>query len=403
LDNISYHPVCMPQRCPALTDKAIRALKPGERRYQVADTEVTGLALRVSRSKKTWVLIGRFGRHPTRRKLGEYPDMSLTKARDEARRWRTALSEGKIPAVEHAREVRRRREHTFASVCDDYFADIKRRGLRRAESVESEMRRELVARWGTRGLCDIDRADVLAVIDETMERSQWQAHHVFSYASRLFNWALERDVYALERSPCDRLRPAKIIGTKEPRTRILSDIELRALWAICPQLDYPIGPLVRLLMLSGQRRSEVAEARWSEITGDVWTISHERMKAKSAHVVPLVPEAVALLAELPRFNGGDYVFSSFHGKSPVNGFTKAKIRIDELMPRVNAGWVLHDIRRTMRTHLSALPGVSDLVRELVIGHTKPGLHKVYDQYAYLDEKRLALTLWTERLRRIVNV
>src|SRR6185312_12016560 len=99
------------------------------------------------------------------------------------------------------------------------------------------------------------------------------------------------------------------------------------------------------LMLTGQRRSEVAEARWSEITGDLWTIPDDRMKAKATHIVPWVPEAVALLGELPRFNGGEYVFTSTFGKMPVKGFVKAKARIDELMPRVNAGWVLHDIRR----------------------------------------------------------
>jgi integrase len=386
----------MPSRCPALTDRAIRALEPRERRYQVADTEVTGLALRVSRTKKTWVMVARFGRHPTRRRLGHFPEMTLAQARDEARKWRVSLSNGKDPTVERARE-RRRREHSFASVCDDYIADIKRRGLRRAHEAEREIKRELVSRWGKRAICDIDKADVLAVIDETLERSSWQAHHVFAYMSRIFNWALERDAYGIDRSPCDRLRPAKLIGAKEPRTRILTDAELKALWVACLSLDYPIGPLVRMLMLTGQRRSEVANAQWSEINGDVWTIPHQRMKAKSAHVVPLVPEVVAMLDALPRFACG-YVFT--YGKGPVNSFSKVKLRIDEAVG--SNGWVLHDIRRTMRTHLSGIAGISDLVRELVIGHTKPGLHRVYDQYAYLDEKREALNLWTSKFTQIVS-
>src|SRR5207253_10925052 len=97
-------------------------------------------------------------------------------------------------------------------------------------------------------------------------------------------------------------------------------------------------------------------------------------------------------------------FSTTFGKSAVNGFSKAKVALDramaaELSARVEP-FVIHDIRRTMRTGLSALP-VSDLVRELVIGHTKPGLHKVYDQHAYLDEKRRALDLYAARLREII--
>jgi integrase len=189
------------------------------------------------------------------------------------------------------------------------------------------------------------------------------------------------------------MRPSKIIGVKEPRTRILSDDELRALWRAAHQLGYPLGPLVQLLMLTGQRRSEVAGARWREIDLDkrLWSIPHERMKAGAAHVVPLTDDAIAVLKDLPRFNRGDHLFSTTFGANAINGFSKGKRRIDAAMTaelgHAAVPWVLHDIRRTMRTHLSALP-VPDLVRELVIGHTKPGLHKVYDQHAYLDEKRL---------------
>src|SRR5262249_27243433 len=113
----------------------------------------------------------------------------------------------------------------------------------------------------------------------------------------------------------------------------------------------------------------------------------------------------------------DYLFSSTFGAKAINGFSKAKKRLDRQMLRALKAmarlrnenpkhtklepFVLHDIRRTMRTGLSALP-VPDLVRELVIGHPKPGLHKVYDQYAYLDEKRRALELWAARLRDVVE-
>jgi integrase len=141
------------------------------------------------------------------------------------------------------------------------------------------------------------------------------------------------------------------------------------------------------------------------------------MKADAAHVVPLTDEVVSLLKSLPRFRNGEFLFSTTFGKKPVNGFSKAKDRADNLMlkeARKRAEvlgndpdkvkldeWRIHDIRRTMRTGLSALP-VADMVRELVIAHTRPGLHKVYDQYAYLDEKRRALELWTARLRSIVT-
>jgi integrase len=141
------------------------------------------------------------------------------------------------------------------------------------------------------------------------------------------------------------------------------------------------------------------------------------MKAAATHIVPLTDDVVMILESLPRFRKGDCVFSTTFGVKPVNGFSKAKERLDRRMLRSWRAlarargddrrqaeiqpWVIHDLRRTVRTQLSALP-VPDLVRELVIAHTKPGLHKVYDQFSYIDEKRRALELWAAKLRGIVE-
>lgn len=112
-------------------------------------------------------------------------------------------------------------------------------------------------------------------------------------------------------------------------------------------------------------------------------------------ITDITPEEVAAASQ---WNGGEYVFSTA-GKKPVNGFSKAKVRIDKLSGV--SDWVIHDFRRTMRTHLFALP-VQDLVRELVIAHAKPGLPKVYDQHAYQNEKRHCLSRWEKRLISIVE-
>jgi integrase len=123
------------------------------------------------------------------------------------------------------------------------------------------------------------------------------------------------------------------------------------------------------------------------------------MKAGQVHVVPLAPTAVAILEALPRC-AGPFVFSTTGGERPISGYGDIKAKVDSFMPGV-AAWVLHDIRRTMRTGLSALR-VPDTVAELCIGHTQKGLHKVYDQHSYLDEKRHALDAWASRLLSIVE-
>jgi integrase len=292
-------------------------------------------------------------------------------------------------------------------VAEDFIKD-KLPGERKGAEVERDIRREFLPVLGGRPIADITPFDIVSIVKAAKDRgSPYQAHNLLGTARRLFSWAIDQHAYGLEMSPCDRLKPKALIGAKASRTRVLDDAELRALWQATEIIPYPYGPLFRMLALTGQRKSEVAEARWSEfdLARKLWTIPAERMKAEAPHVVPLSKEVIEILESLPRFERGDYLFSTTSGSLPVNSFGKAKARLDKAMAaalgREVAPFVIHDIRRTMRTGLSALP-VPDLVRELVIAHTKPGLHKVYDQQAYLDEKRHALELWAGRLRDIVT-
>ena len=177
------------------------------------------------------------------------------------------------------------------------------------------------------------------------------------------------------------------------------------------QSDRAVGlslwPVISNACAHWPEKDEVAEACWSEIdlAKKLWMVPAERMKADAAHLVPLAEEVLALLRSLPRFLKGDHLFSTDFGKKPVNGFSKGKARLDSTMAaelgKRPEPFVIHDIRRTMRTGLSALP-IPDIVREVVIAHSKPGLHKVYDQFAYSNEKRRALELWGKRLLDIVG-
>jgi integrase len=404
----------MPKR--TLNDRMLKALKPAPagKLYDVMDVVAPGLGVRVSDSgRRTFILVKRFPgrRNPTRRAIGEYGALTLEKAREQARAWLELIKAGKDPKDEEERQQQaeqRKRENSFAAVAEDFIKE-KLPGERKGTEVERDIRREFIPKWGKRPIADITPLDVRAVVKAAKDRgASYQAHNLLGHAKRLFNWAIDQHVYGLEASPCDRLKPKAIIGKKLPRTRILTDAELRAFWRATAKLGYPYGPLFRLLALTGQRKSEVAEARWGEfdLAGKVWTIPAERMKAEAAHVVPLSDDVVAALEALPRFKTGDHLFSTNFGVTPVNGFSKGKARLDAGMAaelgKAVEPFIIHDIRRTMRTGLSAIPGVSDLVRELVIAHTKPGLHKVYDQFAYLDEKRHALDAWAARLRSIVE-
>jgi integrase len=413
-----------------LTDRFIKSRKKAAagQRDDYPDGIVPGLALRVTdRGHRSFVLVARYPlnpKNPTRRALGDCyvpaeakkaaadpvpareirnGALTLAEARAKAREWLDLIGRGIDPRVDEERQratAQRQQVNTFATVAGEF---LERHGKRLAKSAEAEriIEGEFVKRWGARPITDIMPEEVAAAIRAIVKRgAPYQAHNALGYIRRLFNWAIGTHEFGITTSPVEQLRPADLIGKREARNRVLADDELRLVWKAAREMGYPYGPLLQLLILTGQREREVADMSWREIdlNQKLWTVPPERMKGGAAHEVPLSPDAVALLEALPRWNGGDFVFSTTNGQKPVNGFSKAKVRIDKLSGV--KGWVIHDLRRSVRTHLSALP-VQDLVRELVIAHAKPGLHKVYDQHAYRDEKRECLTLWENRLRGIL--
>jgi integrase len=430
------------KRRATLTDRAVKALKPAApgRRDMVWDAVVPNLAVRVTeRGHKSFVVVRRRpgDARPIWSVLGAYnPDAeagtagTLADARAKAKDALAVITGGQHPREieeERRREVARRREDTLASVAEEF---IKRHvsKLRSARATEALIRRELLGEkiakkvvdgkpveewvadparkgrhWRERPITSITRRDAIELVEGIVDRgSRAQARKTFAAASKLFGWALARDTYGLEQSPCSRIKVAEHAGKTESRTRVLGDDELRLVWQAADKLGYPFGTLVKMLALTGQRLTEISSASWSEIENDVLTVPPERMKGKIAHTVPLAPEAAALLATLPHFAG--FIFTTTGGKRPVSGFSKAKARLDREIAKLGSApppWTLHDIRRTVRTRLSGL-GVLPLVAELVIAHKQGGIHAVYDLHRYDAEKRDALLRWERALRAIIE-
>jgi integrase len=243
-------------------------------------------------------------------------------------------------------------------------------------------------------------------------------------------------------SPCDRLRAKALVGVLRPRSRLLDNDEVFAFWRAIGRLPYPFGPAARMLLLCGQRHREVAHARWAEfhpelvallrrhaktgepiawpsvpVTWKVWSVGEERFKSDATHLVALSDDLCALLATLPHFQDGDHLFSANTGAKPTVLGSKIKHRIDARMLRTLKAlarrrgndparvelkpFVFHDLRRVLRTALSALRVDKD-VAEMAIGHGKKGLQRVYDQHQHLPELREAMTLWAARLREIAE-
>jgi len=428
-----------------LSDRQMLALKPNVKLRDVWDTVIPGFGVRVAPSgRKTFVLAARFdGKHPTRRALGTYPAMTLAEAREAAADWVKLVKRGLDPKIEKKRQrlaEQRKRDTTFAAVAEDFIRE-KLPAERKGAEVERDIRRDLIPALGEQPITEITSRDVRDLIVAVKRRGPYQAHNTLGHAKRLFNWAIDQQVYGLETSPCDRLKPKAIIGEKKHRQRVLSDDEIRALWRAASRLPYPYGSVAQLLLLTGQRHSEVAEAKRSEFHPEftalihrqgegtasipwltvseawkLWSVGQERFKSDASHMVPLSDDVCRIFAALPRLRG-EHLFSTTFGEKPTVISDKVKRLLDARMlltlkaiarkrgvdPRgvQLQPWVIHDIRRTVRTHLSAIR-VPDHIAEMVIGHGRQGLQRVYDQHRYIAELREALAQWAARLRSIVE-
>jgi integrase len=393
-----------------LTKRAVDALAPANKDQVVFDAELPGFGLKITPSGRKVFLVqyryppGRAGR-VRRYTIGAYGE-SLTpdQARGIAVQIKGKLAAGIDPVSEReavladaataAQEKKRKHANSVEVIATDFMERYAKPRLRSWREYEWMLRDYVLPAWGSHPITEIRRSDVTALLDAVEEkRSAALADHVLAVIRRMFNWHAARDERFL--SPLVR-GMARTSITARARDRILSDDEIQALWRALEQVPYPFGPFVQLLLLTAQRRDEVAHMCWSEIDGDLWVIPRERYKNGRANAVPLSEPAQRILSTLPRT--GEYVFTTT-GRTPISGFSKAKAAIDKASGL--KGWRLHDLRRTARSLMSRA-GISSDIAERVLGHTIPGVAGVYDRHSYAPEKREALQRLAVELARIVT-
>jgi integrase len=409
-----------PRRDPViLTDAKVRAMRPdpaGE--FIQGDLAVPGFGVRVRPTgSPVYVVMRRLAgdAKPTRVTIGRVGEIALADARDRAREATAALRRGvDVNAQKRQEELARRAERarvrqveaetgyapgTFGETAGRYIAQ-ECASLRRGGEIAAIIRGRLLPSWGDRRLDDLRRRDLAALLDPIIGEGKLQAaHKVREVALRVLNWAADRgDIEINFLASASRGRKRAGILRRSRRDRVLSDHEIRAIW-VATGLVNPFGAIVRLALLTGQRRDEIAGMEWAELDLDagLWVIPAVRYKTGIEHAVPLPASAVALIRSLPRVCER-YVFSTRPG-TRFSGYSKAKATLDGWAEV--RGWRLHDARRTVRTGLAALRVDPDTA-ERVLGHVIGGVRGVYDRHAYLDEKRDALERWAQHLARIVD-
>ena len=381
-----------------LTDIVIRGLKPpAQGQAEVWDAKLPGFGIRISsQGTKSFVLLYRVAGRPRRLTLGRFPILGLGKARKLAVEALTAVAEGEDPGTSKSERSNTVREETFGSAVSEFVEAYVKRKNRRWEETAAILEREFVVPWGRRDLREITKRDVHEVIDGIVARgTNRAANRAFAHVRKLFNWCVERGT--LDQSPCSGLR----MPTKEvSRDRVLSDAELARIWAATNQIGYPYGYVVQTLILTAQRRDEVAGCELDLVSG-LWSMPADRNKSGRPHELPLTPLVVQILTSIPRLHEV-LVFPARDRDGPLSGFSKWKARLDELSHVL--GWTLHDLRRTAATGMARL-GVAPHVVERILNHTSGtfgGVAGVYNRFGYLPEMRGAMELFSQHVDSLVT-
>jgi integrase len=395
-----------------LTAEMIAKLAPpGTGRLEIFDAIVPALALRVTpNGAKSFVVRGRVkGRpSPIRVTLGDAREIKLSEARQAASDALRAMRGGIDPR--EARKTKAERERTtealtFERLMNEWAVLHLSHGRPRyaAEAVRAIRcgLPDLLKRPAAR----IAKADAVNALDRiALAGKAVTAGRTMAYARACFTWGEKRGKVAA--NPFINL---PIAAGKTERERVLSDGEIREIWAAADTLAYPFGPFFKLAILTLQRREEVAAMRWSEISEDLsrWSLPGARMKNGRPHDVHLSEPARDVLRTLPRLVGCDFVFSSGRRRGavkepgPISGFSQGKRYLDAKAAVVEP-WRLHDLRRTGVTTLAAL-GFDSIVVDKLLAHQPGklrGVAGVYQRHDFARERAAALDAWAAHVTEI---
>ena len=400
-----------------LTDAAVERFKaPKSGRVEYWDAMLPGFGLRITdKGAKSWVVMYRVRGRLRRLTLGSYPAISLKDARREAGEAMREAAAGNDPATMKALAKRQWAEpNTFRSVAEAWLADTGKRGgarLRSKKAIESQLDRDVFPILGAVPVTEITRSDVRDLVRVVAVERPVAANRCLAAVRRTFSWAISQD--KIDANPATNIDPP---GTEIDRDRVLNDAEIAKLWPACEELGYPFGPAVRIMLLTGARRSEVSGMKWSEIDGDTWHVPAERTKNRLPYVVPLSTTAREILEALPRLDNCDHVFTTGRGRTrdeatgkrvidrPVSGWSRAKQRLDGIADI--ADWNIHDLRRTLVTGMNEKLGIEPHVVEAVVNHVsgaaKAGVAGIYNRAQYLRQRRAALQSWANELSNIIR-
>jgi integrase len=329
--------------------------------------------------------------------IGKNPGMSLRQARAKAETLQEQIDAGVDPASEQ-REVRAAlKERSFEKLARMYL-NRHVEHLRTGDEQRRVFKVRIIPHFGPRTLDDITKPEVAEFLHGiAAEGKPVMANRTLAFLRGMFNWLVDNGL--AENNPAAKVsRPG---GKEVPRDRVLGDDELRRVWLAC---ENAFGCIVKIALLTAQRRAPIASMQWKDLNLDagVWSIPPTDMKMGRPHRVLLSPQAVAVLRQLQQGAIGPYVFGK-NGHHPYSGFSRSRAQLQSASG--TEGWTLHDLRRTATTRLAQLKVPVEVMRK-ILDHSAPSndmLSRVYVQHEYAEEARAALDALGRHIDGVVTL
>jgi|AntRauTorcE11898_2_1112593.scaffolds.fasta_scaffold02620_1 integrase len=387
-----------------LDHNTIAGMKAPEKPMAFYDTVKTGLMLRVSKAgTKKFCYRYRFKGKKRRFTIGTFPGMSLSGARKKVEALKAKVSDGIDPQAEKNKRRYQSDPQTFAELADEfktkYLPTLR-------ESTRKEYRRiidvELLPKLGKYPIADISKNQILSLLDDKAytDEAPTMANRIRARLSRIFTFGMERGL--AETNPVQLTSTYKKGNTK--RDRYYDKKEIQILWEWFEKMEQPTQQVFKMLLITGQRKTETMKMKWDDIRGDVWTIPAALAKNKKPHDVPLSDMALQIIEQMrPTTGETDYIFCSPQkDNAPLAWLTRARrtiqnhSKVSDFRP--------HDLRRTVATYMAKL-AVDRTVLGKILNHKglagDTQVTVIYDRHSYMKEKRQAMNRWSGHLQQIL--
>ena len=379
----------------------------GKREVIHFDDDIPGFGLRLREGgSSSWVFQYKIGAKHRRITFGKYPALDTAKAREQAAELHARVRLGHDPAGAKA-DARAHANETFEASARKYLA-WQQKQVRPSTYGENErhLLRNLAPLHGLR-IDTLDKRNIAAQLTRlTIATGPIQANRTRASLAKFLDWCLREGLVENNQA----LLTNK--NAENTRSRVLDNVELAEIWRALPANDF--GTITKLLILTGQRKREIADLYWSETDferGEI-RLPAERTKNHREHTVPLASPAIALLEAQIRRHGRDQLFGAGHGG--FSGWSKCKSKLDQAILEARKKvdkkakpippWIIHDLRRAAATGMAEL-GIQPHIIESILNHVsghKSGVAGIYNKSTYEREKRAALALWAEHVLALVE-